>query len=179
MNKLEVKEVLDYLSYNYNTFNVTEGLFKMWLDELQQYDKNDVMDKIKKLIASGNYKMVAPQLVSITNGLTKTDKKIDWSKTVTFCPICNKAFQCDDKLYSREYNEHRPKCQSIDYVIRQSKKWFNKEITRKELWDMPQVEFDERYNKLLHYIQDHTENETEKQVIGYIFNPPTNPVDLF
>ena len=101
MNKIEVKEVLDYLSYNYNTFNVTEGLFKMWLDELQQYDKEDVMDKIKKMIASGNYKVTAPQLVTITSGLTKTDKKIDWNKTVTFCPICNKAFQCDNTMYSK------------------------------------------------------------------------------
>lgn len=172
MNKIEVKEILDYLSYNYNSFNVTEGLFKMWLDELQQYDKEDVMDKIKNMIASGYYKATAPQLVTITNGLTKTDKKIDWTKTVTFCPICNKAFQCDKNLHSREYEEHRPKCQNIRYVIKQTKKWFNKDLTRAELWNMPEKEFEERYDKLLHYIYDHTENETEKQIIGYIFNPP-------
>ena len=172
MNKIEVKEVLDYLSYNYNTFNVTEGLFKMWLDELQQYDKEDVMDKIKKMIASGNYKVTAPQLVTITSGLTKTDKKIDWNKTVTFCPICNKAFQCDNTMYSKDYEQHRPKCQSIRYVITQTKKWFGKDLTRAELWNMSEQEFNERYNKLLHYIQEHTDNETERTLIGYVFNPP-------
>ena len=179
MNKIEVKEVLDYLSYNYNTFNVTEGLFKMWLDELQQYDKDDVMNKIKQMIASGYYKTTVPQLVSITNGLTRTDKKIDWNKIVTFCPICNKAFQCDEHMHSDEYDEHRKKCQSINYVIKQSKKWFNKDLTRSELWSMSEAEFNQRYDKLLHYIQEHTDNDTEKEIIGYIFNPPNDKVDLF
>lgn len=179
MNKIEVKEVLDYLSYNYTSFNVTEGLFKMWLDELQQYDKEDVMNKIKQMIASGNYKVVAPQLVSITNGLTKTDKKIDWNKIVTFCPICNKAFQCDEHMHSSDYEEHRPKCQSIRYVITQSKKWLNKDLNRADLWAMSEEEFNERYNRLLHYIQEHTDNETEKAMIDHIFNPPKTKVDLF
>jgi hypothetical protein len=172
MNKVEVKEVLDYLSYNYNTFNVTEGLFKMWLDELQQYDKTDVMEKIKKMIASGNYRISAPQLVSITSGLVKTDKKIDWNRTVTFCKGCNKAFQCDNTGYSKEYDEHRGKCNSINYIIKQRKKWFNKDTTRAELWAMSEQEFNERYNELLHYIHDHTDNETEKTMIEYVFNPP-------
>lgn len=178
MNKIEVKEILDYLSYNYTSFNVTEGLFNMWLDELQQYDKEDVMNKIKQMIASGNYKMVAPQLVSITNNLTRTDKKIDWTKTVTFCPICNKAFQCNKDMYSQDYVEHRPKCQSINYVIKQTKKWFGKDLTRSELWAMSEGEFNQRYDKLLHYIHEHTEDESEKQIIGYVFDPPKTNIDF-
>ena len=176
MNKIEVKEILDYLENNYVNFKVTQDMFNMWLDELQQYDKEDVMNKLKQMIGTGTYRVQPPVLVSITNGLQKTSNKIDWTKIVTFCPKCNKAFQCDENMYSQEYVNHRGKCNSIEYVIRQTKKWFNKDLTRGELWAMPEKEFNERYDKLLHYIYENTEDETERTFIGYVFNPPKENV---
>ena len=38
---------------------------------------------------------------------------------------------------------------------------------------MSEEEFNERYNKLLYYIYEHTENESERTRIGFIFNPPS------
>ena len=37
---------------------------------------------------------------------------------------------------------------------------------------MSDEEFQERYCKLLHWIQNHTQNESEKTRIEFIFNPP-------
>ena len=173
MNKIQVKQVLDYLEINYKDFRVSKEMFEMWLDELQQYDYEDVITKLKELMSSGHYISTPPHLVTITNGLAKIDKKIDWSKTVVLCKNCNKGFNVDDNGFSQELKDHEERCNSINYVIRQSKKWFNKDLTRGELWSMSREEFDERYDKLLHYIYEHTDNETEKTIIGYIFNPPS------
>lgn len=173
MNKADVREILECIALNYKTFEITETLFKMWLDELQQYDKEDVMNKLKDMIASGKYNINPPMLMTLVNGLTKKSKKLDWSKNITYCRRCNKAFQCDKDGYSKDYKEHEGKCKSIDYVIKQTKKWFGKELTRAELWAMNEKEFNERYDKLLHYIYNHTEDDNEKTIIGYIFNPPT------
>lgn len=176
MNKSEVKKVLDYLELNYSDFKVTKDLFDMWLDELQQYDYEDVMNKLKQMLGTGRYINTPPVLVSITNGLTAKNKKLDWKKQVVMCHICGKAFNCNKDYSCPELKEHEDRCASIRYVIKQTKKWFNKDISRAELWAMSKEEFDERYDKLLHYIYEHTDNKDEKDVIGYIFNPPSPEV---
>ena len=94
-------------------------------------------------------------------------EKIDYKEQNVRCQRCNKIVK------ESEYDAHFDRCSSIDYVIRESKKWFRKELTRKFLWEMSDEEFNERYNKLLHYIYEHTQNESEKTRIGFIFNPPS------
>lgn len=173
MNKAEVNTLLEYLSLNYPDFKITDELFNMWLDELQQYDCKDVMDRIKDMLSTGHYNSRPPVLMSITNGLTKKSKKINWKDRVVMCHICGKAFNVNEKWESNDLKEHEDKCAEIRYVIKQTKKWFNKDLTRAELWAMSKKEFEERYDKLLHYIYDHTDNQTEKDIIGYIFNPPS------
>lgn len=174
MNKIEVKQILDYLELNYKDFRVSKEMFEMWLEELQQYDYDDTINKVKQLISTGHYISTPPHLVAITNGLSKIDKKLDWSKQVVLCRNCNKGFNTDNNGYSKELKEHEERCNSINYVIKQTKKWFNKDLTRGELWAMSKEEFDTRYDKLLHYIYENTTNPVEKEIISYIFNPP-NP----
>ena len=52
-------------------------------------------------------------------------------------------------------------------------KWFNKDVNKKELYELEENEFQKRYDDLLKYIMEHTTDEKEKQRIGFIFNPPT------
>lgn len=173
MTKQEVNNILEYISLNYPSFEVNDSLFNMWLDELQQYDFVDVFNRLRDLIMSGRYEIKPPTLLYLINGLQKTSGKVDWTKGVIFCERCHKAFNYDaTKPLPNEIKEHRDKCRSIDYVIKQTKKWFNKDLTRGELWGMSEEEFNQRYNKLLDYIHKHTDDEEEKTRIGYIFNPP-------
>lgn len=172
MNKEQVNEMLSQLSMQYQNFKITDELFDMWFDELQQYDFNDVIDRLKHLVSTGRYNYNPPPLIMIIDGLTKKHHKLDWKKNVVLCHFCNKGFNVDEKGYSAELKEHEDRCRSINYVIRQMKKWYGVTITRGELWALPKEEFDAKYDKLLHYIYEHTDNPVEKDVIGYIFNPP-------
>ena len=166
MNKAEVNSILEYISINYPDFQITDELFNMWLDELQQYDYEDVLNKLKDMLKTGHYNSRPPILMNIISGLNKKSSKIDWKSTVVYCPICNKAFNCKKDYSSPDLKEHEDRCRSIRYVIKQTKKWFNKDLSRAELWAMSKEEFDERYNKLLHYIYENTENEDEKDIIS-------------
>ena len=171
MNKEQVKEILTMLSNNYNNFldeNNYESILTSWLNELCQYDYDEVLERTKELLSKSEFQMKQPTLYHRIAPLKKKNEQVDFTKMVFYCPRCKKAFN-DEKIMDK----HTDKCRSVDYVIRETKKWFKKEITRKELFQMDEKEFDERYNKLLKYIMEHTTDENEKTRISYIFNPPT------
>lgn len=171
MTKEQVKELLNILNNNYNNFineNNYESILTTWLNELCQYDYNDVLERTKELLSKSEFQMKQPTLYHIVAPLTKVNDKVDFTKMVFYCPRCKKAF--NDEIIM---DKHTDRCRSIDYVIRETKKWFNKDITRKELFQMNEKEFEERYDKLLRYIMEHTTNEEEKIRISYIFNPPS------
>ena len=63
---------------------------------------------------------------------------------------------------------------SVDILNRKYKNNITdfKDLDKKMLFSMCEEEFRARYNKLLHFIYEHTSNAEEKIRIGYIFNPP-------
>ena len=171
MNKEQVKEMLDMIGHSYQGFVTKDNansMLDMWLNELSQYDYEDVMEKLKRLMAEDKFQLKPPTLYFITAGLIKKHEKIDYTKGVFYCSQCGKAFNSDE-----EQKKHFDRCMSINYVIRETRKWFNKQLTRQELLSMSDNEFEERYNKLLKYIYNHTNDNSEKIRIGFIFNPPT------
>lgn len=168
MNRDEVTELLNYINLNYPYFKVDSEVVSAWLNELQMYDVEDVKRNLKELMAEDLYSKNPPLLSRIIRGLTPKNEKLDFTKSVIFCPRCHKGFNSHE-----EEDEHFGKCSRVDYVIRETRKWFKKELTRKELFAMPDEEFQERYKKLLWWIHDHTEDEREKTRIEFIFNPPS------
>lgn len=170
MKQEEVIDLLEFININYPDFKVNDKVTKMWFDELQQYDIEDVKDNLKSFMSNEYYQKEPPKLALLTKDLVKKYEKVNWNKVETLC------FRCGKPLSLEEYDAHFDRCSSIDYVIRETRKWFKKELTRKELWQMPDDEFNERYNKLLRYIYEHTTDESEKKVIGFIFNPPKKEI---
>lgn len=171
MTKEQVKELLNILNNNYNNFlneNNYESILTTWLNELCQYDNDEVIERTKELLSKSEFQMKQPTLYHIVAPLTKVNDKVDFTKVVVYCDRCRRAFNKYEDLL-----QHQDKCSAIDYVIRETKKWFNKDITRRELFQMKDDEFEERYNKLLNYIMNHTTDEDEKKRISFIFNPPT------
>ena len=167
MNREEVVDLFEFLEINYPSFSYSSKTIDTWLSELQMFDVDDVKRNLKELMAEDLYSKTPPLLSRIIRGLTPKKEKIDFTKTIYFCPRCNKGFNSKE-----ECDDHFDRCSSVDYVIRETRKWFKKELTRKELFAMSNEEFNERYYKLLHWIHDHTQNESEKTRIGFIFNPP-------
>lgn len=174
MKKNETIEMMKYLKQNYEFFEITEEKVNVWYESLKEYKFTDVLNNLKKVIGTGQWKQVPPIDV-ITHGLKEQSLYLDWQKGVVKCPRCGKVFNVDNEFYqSKALEEHRSKCNSIDYVIRETKKWFDKDLTRSELWKMSNDEFDYRYNKLVKYIKNHTEDETTKRFLDYEINPPSD-----
>lgn len=167
MNREEVLDLFEFLNISYPTFESTPKKIDIWLDELQMYDAEDIKRNLKELMAEDLYSKTPPLLSRIIRGLTPKNEKLDFTKTIYFCSRCNKGFNSKE-----DCDKHFDRCSSVDYVIRETRKWFKKELTRKELFDMSTEEFNERYYKLLHWIYDHTQNQSEKNIISFIFNPP-------
>lgn len=168
MKTKEVEELLKYLAMSYSSFSFNETKLKYWLTELQQYDCNDVKYKLKELMSSGEYKLVPPVLETITSGLTKNNKKVNFKDMVCFCKICNRAFN-----QKQELEKHEERCRSVKYIIKQYEKYSLGIIDKRTLYTMNDEEFDVRYAKLLKYVQSHTDNLSEKTRIEFIFNPPS------
>ena len=173
MNKEQVKALLKIISTNYPNF-INENNFKdilsTWATELSQYSYKDVESQLKELLAKSEFQMKPPTLYHITCNLTKTSEKIDYSEMTVFCSNCGRVFNSIEKMM-----EHKERCNSVEYICNQWKKWYGKELTKADirtLYEMEETPFRERYNKLLHYIHEHTKDENEKTIISYIFNPP-------
>ena len=164
MDKNEVTELMNYILSIYpTTFKFDDETVRYWFNELQQYDLEDVKTSLKPLMK----KEFPPKLVDITSGLRRKYEKTDWSKVQTLCQICHKPLSLE------EYEEHYDRCLNIEFIIKKAKKWANKNLTRKELWALSDEAFEKKNNEILHYIYDHTQDESEKTRIGFIFNPPS------
>lgn len=168
MTREEVLDLFEFLNLNYPTFESSPERINAWLNELQMYDTEDVKKNLKDLMAEDLYSKTPPLLSRIIRGLTPKNEKLNFTEIVYFCQRCHKGFNSKE-----ECDIHFDRCLSIDYVIRESRKWFKKELTRKELFEMSDEEFKKRYNKLLYWLYENTQDESEKTRISFIFNPPT------
>lgn len=169
MNKKEVMDLLDFIHTFYKDFEVNQDIISAWHNIMCEYDFNDVKREVEKFMAEDRYQKQLPTAYMLIKGLPKVKEKVDVQEGVKiYCDICNRPFNNQEEL-----KIHRDKCSSIRYLIKQNKKWFNRNIDKKFLWNLSDEEFDERYNKMLKYIMEHTTDENERTRIGYIFNKPS------
>lgn len=173
MNKIDCREILDYVSMNYSNFQIDNNLFNMWFNELQQYDKDDVLNKIKEMISKDLYQMKPPTLMAIIKDIPKQQEKLDWNKGVAFCNYCGKGFNIGDvKLPNAlaELHKHEDKCRSMNFIIKQVKKYKGIELTRKELWSYDDDKFEKVYNKTLELIKDNSIDKDEIERVTRLLN---------
>ena len=168
MNKEQTKDLLKLIKYNYPDFEMKEGMATMWAQVMSEYSYEDVKHALEVYMAEDRFQKQPPTAYLLVKGLPKVKDRIDFTKDTIYCDICRRAFNDRDEL-----DKHFDRCSSTRYVIKQTKKWFNRDIDKGFLWKLSDEEFEERYNKLLRYIMEHTEDEKEKMRIGFIFNPPS------
>lgn len=168
MNNNETMQILNLIKFNYPNFEIKEGMPEMWFDVLMEYSFEDVKMKLEEHLSEDRFQKQPPTAYLLVKGLPKIRDRIDFTKDTFYCDICNRPFNNQEEL-----KIHRDKCSSIRYLIKQNKKWFNRNIDKKFLWNLSDEEFDERYNKMLKYIMEHTTDENERTRIGYIFNKPS------
>ena len=168
MVKQEIDNVFDYLINSYGkTFEINDSIYEYWSKELSQYEYLDIMERLKTLMGEERYSAKPPLLQAIIRGITKTSDKINFNELVYYCQFCHRPYNNYEQMV-----EHEDRCRSIRYIERQYKRFNFGTVDKKELYNLSQEEFDERYKKLLKIVLEKSTNENEKQIIRNIFNPP-------
>ena len=160
----ECKALYSAYASMYNEPKIVEQWFKL----LANYDVNDIYASLERH-KEGNYSRSPISLVDLIRYVPTIKEKND-KKLENYRVCCR---NCGRYINYFEAEKHEDRCRSIDYIVTQYKKWFHKEITKQFLWSLSDKEFDERYDKLLHYIHDNTLDSSERTRIGFIFNPPS------
>ena len=152
MELKDVKTILNRIKVNYPTFVNDDYTRSEWYNELKDYSLNDVMEKLEQHFRSEQYVNSIPKVYFLTKYLKKEKEKGINKKYVISCSICGKHITND------EMEEHYKRCNSIDYLIRNSKKYFNKQLNREKLEQADEETFRNYYwnfcKKLLPLVND-------------------------
>lgn len=172
MELKETKMVLKRIQNNYSSFVVDNYLQSEWHKELSKYDLEDVMEKLEQHFRSEQYGNQIPKLYYLTKYLKTTKEKQEEKVEYIYCNLCHEAFRID------EFDEHYDRCSSVNYFLKQYKKYFEKYLEREKLMNMSEEEFETNYAKLLKIVMERTTDEKESRRISFIFNPPTREVSI-
>lgn len=175
MEKSDVKKLINDINSIYSgkffkgkTNEDIKELLNMWSDLLKGYDYKEARDNLEVYAKNDNYNN-PPQLYQLIKNLIPSEEKYSDDKGTYYCQFCERKFMSFDEM-----KIHEDRCRSTSYIIIQVRKWLNKNISKADLWQLSDDEFNARYNKMLHYIYDHTTDNHEKARIGFIFNPPSD-----
>ena len=166
MTKEEVKELMKRIKSHYSTFTTDDFKFNEWFKELQNFDGKEVHKKLESHLNSPDFSEQEPKLYFLTRYLKPLNKNETSNNYYLFCPICNECVRGEN------FDTHYGRCNSTRYIIKQTKKYLNKDLNRDVLMNMQEEEFNEKYDKLLKIIQRGTDDQREEDIIGFIFNPP-------
>ena len=167
MTKQELKDFMQRIKSHYQEFIIDDYKMNEWYKELKDYDYFDVNTKLEEHLKSQDYGSYIPKVHFLTKYLTKSNDKSKIKIHKVQCPNCHAEVLIDD------FDNHYDRCSSVDYAIAKTKQYLNKTLNRESLMNMPQIEFVEKYEKLLKYILQNTKDEKERKRIQNIFNPPS------
>lgn len=163
MELKDVKTILTRIKVNYPNFVNDDYTRSEWYRELKDYSLDDVMEKLEQHFRSEQYGNQIPKVYFLTKYLTKEKEKNIKQDIMVRCQLCGKGVDFD------EYDKHYNRCSSIDYLNRQSIKYFDKEIDKEKFYLIDDDTFQEKYDKVLNYVLNHTENEDEIKYISKYF----------
>lgn len=169
MSREEVLDLLDTIAVSYKNFvQDTDLLLKTWEEILCQYDTEEVKQELRKCMSEDQFQYQPPTVYYLVRNLRKICEKVDYTKQVVYCHLCKRPFNDDEQL-----KMHIDRCLSVRYILRQYKRFnISKQLSKRDLYEMNQEEFDKKYEELLKWIQKNTTDVREKARIEFIFNPP-------
>lgn len=155
MELKDVKLILNRIKVNYPNFVNDDYTRSEWYRELKDYSLEDVMDKLEQHFRSEQYGNSIPKVYFLTKYLTKAKEKGKKLDGFLQCQLCGKWINMDD------FEKHYDRCSSIDYLNRQSIKYFDKEIDKEKYYYLSDEMFNEKYNKVANYVLNHTKDNDE------------------
>lgn len=148
MTVQETNLFLKRIKQYYNDFTIDDFKVEEWYNQLKDYDASDVNERLDKHLKSEMYGDYPPKLNYILAGIIKTKDKDVVRQYDIQCANCGAI------LDYFNYDEHIRKCNAIDYVIREMKKYLNKDVTREQLENMSDANFWDKYDAMLQIIKD-------------------------
>lgn len=169
MEKRKVIDILEYLSVNYTTFGDPVSKIEVWNQVLKDYNYEETINRINEMMTRREFLTTPPTLMAIVGPLTKSNEKISLDGKLFGCQFCKRLFNSIEEM-----EQHEDRCRSIRYIERQYQRFGKDSINKRELYEMQEDDFQTKYKQLLKFVYEHSYNETEKNIIASIFNPP-NP----
>jgi len=160
----ETNLFLKRIKQYYNDFVIDDFKVEEWFNQLKDYDAEDINSRLDKHLKSETYGDYPPKLNYIIMGLSKIkDKGI----IKDYFVVCN---NCGETLNYNQYEEHYRKCTAVDYVTREIKKYSNKLVSRKQLLDLDDKVFWDKYDALLELVKSKlSNNDGKKKLIQAYF----------
>lgn len=157
MKRQEVLKFLQKIKVYYPNFSTDGQMVKdEWTRKLEPYDFDDCCMKLDEHLA-GEYQDRPPMPNWIIKYLKTSEEKNQSYEYYTVCPTCNVT------LPLAHFEKHIRKCNSIEYVIKEMKKYFGQVISREKLEKLPEEQFWEKYNLMLQRIKAKLPSDSGKK----------------
>lgn len=141
MELKDVKTILNRIKVNYPTFVNDDFTRSEWYNELKDYSLNDVMEKLEQHFRSEIYGNSIPKVYFLTKYLTKEKDKGSTKKYIIACS------KCGERVSSDEIEKHYERCNSVQFLIDNSKKYLSKNLNRQKLMEADDKTFRGYYYK--------------------------------
>ena len=163
MTREDTKNFLRRIKQHYQEFSVDDYKISEWHNELKDYSVEDINNKFEEHLKNEQYGNNIPKIWFLTKYLTKEkDKgKNNASDIKTNCQLCGK------EIVLSEYSNHYHKCSSVDYIIRQVRKYRNQELPRKDIEELSDEKFDKLYEKAINLAYENGTAEEKKYIDKY------------
>ena len=165
MTREQTKAFLHRIKSHYSEFIIDQFKFDEWYKELKDYDYKEVNEKLEQHLRSEEFGDSVPKLYFLTRYLTKTSEKKEAKYYKSNCRYCNKEIRTNQDT-EEELRKHENRCRSVDYMNKKRIEYKGQGIDKEKYRNLPQADFDSRYDAVLEYVYKHTEDANEKKFIG-------------
>lgn len=134
-----------------------ENEFKLsWHEVLEPYDYDDVDKKLNDYFMDGDNVGRIPDIHYIVKYLKNHKEKKETTGIIIRCPLCQKELQ-----YSM-FDYHYERCSSVEYICKNSERYFLQRIDKNKLFQMNKEQFDRKYLEFISALKDKIEDKNEK-----------------
>ena len=158
----DTKEFMKRIKQHYQEFSVDNYKIDEWYRELKNYDLEDLDRKLEDHLKSEQWGQSIPKLYFLTKYLMTSEEKKSTKTFLVSCPNCQKVINYNN------WDKHIERCNSVEYLNKQSIRFFGKEIDRDKYMTMSDENFEEKYLMTLDLIKEKGNDEVEKKRIKNI-----------
>ena len=173
MNKKETIHFMERVKSHYQEFIIDDFKISEWYGKLKDYDAEDVNKKFDEHLSSEEYGEYIPKIFFLTKYLTPTKDKGKVVHYTIYCP------NCGDEIPDEEFEYHSQRCYESSTIVRDFKKYFNKNLQKKKIMDLDDEDFNKLYLDYVDKMINCDRVETfRKKILFHIMYPEYTEDDI-